>query len=74
MAGPDLLLRAVGADTPEPLVAVELPARVTQAWIERTAPRLAPAAVGPFLRAFAKRGWNDAEVDARVPPHPPDRL
>lgn len=59
---------------PEPLTTietVELPARVTQAWIERTAPRLAAAAVAPFLDALRRRGWDDAELRERALPHLP---
>ena len=48
-----------------------LPARVTQAWIERTAPTLEAARVGPFLRALERRGWSQAELSQRVRPHLP---
>jgi len=55
---------------PEPdLESVELPARVTQAWIERTAPRLKPVAIRPFLRDLQVRGWSDGEIEERVRPH-----
>ena len=51
-----------GGVPPEPdLESVELPARVTQAWIERTGPRLKPVAIGPFLRDLRVRGWSDDE-------------
>jgi hypothetical protein len=70
---PDGLGPGVGANSPESLTEVTLPARVTQAWIERTAPRLVPTAVEPFLHALSERGWNDAEIDARVRPHLPNR-
>jgi hypothetical protein len=53
----------------EPLESVELPARVTQAWIERTAPRLTTTAIPPFLHALRRRGWSDNELAQRVVPH-----
>jgi hypothetical protein len=46
-----------------------LPARVTQAWIERTAPALDSAMVAPFLRALRERGWSDEDLATRVSPH-----
>ena len=46
-----------------------LPARVTQATIERTAPPLDSAMVPPFLRALRERGWSDQELATRVSPH-----
>ena len=46
-----------------------LPARVTQAWIERTAPTLDPVLVGPFLRALRERGWSEGELAVRVRPY-----
>jgi hypothetical protein len=59
------------AAAPTQLESVELPSRVTQAWIERTAPRLTPAAIAPFLRALRERGWGDSELTTRVRPHLP---
>ena len=57
-----------GAPAPD-LESVELPARVTQAWIERTAPRLKPVAIGPFLSDLRVRGWSEDEIEQRVRPH-----
>jgi hypothetical protein len=60
----------LGGERPEPdLESVELPARVTQAWIERTGPRLKPVAIGPLLRDLGVRGWNHDEIVERVRPH-----
>ena len=56
---------------PETLEDVQLPARVTQAWIERTAPRLAVRAIAPFLGALRHRGWSEDELTERVLPHLP---
>jgi hypothetical protein len=58
----------------EPVHSVELPARVTQAWIERTAPRLTAAAIPSFLQVLRRRGWSDSELAQRVVPHLPDFL
>jgi hypothetical protein len=49
----------------------QLPPRVTQAWIERTAPHLDPSDAERFLQALRIRGWNQEELDARVRPHLP---
>ncbi|RKQ90859.1 hypothetical protein C8N24_0674 [Solirubrobacter pauli] len=53
------------------LASVTLPPRVTQAWIEGTAPRLTSAAVEPFLRALRERGWSETDLAVRVRPHLP---
>ena len=59
-----------GGPPPGPdLESVELPPRVTQAWIERTGPRLTPEATAPFLRDLRDRGWSDDEIAERVRPH-----
>jgi hypothetical protein len=70
---PDIFGSDERATAPAQLESVELPARVTQAWIERTAPRLTPAAVAPFLRTLRQRGWSDTDLTTRVRPHLPDR-
>lgn len=49
----------------------QLPPRVTQRWIEITAPTVSPEAVGPFLHALRTRGWSEIELRERVLPHLP---
>jgi hypothetical protein len=78
VVGQGPLIAWSGVATPSPrflelstLEDVQLPARVTQAWIERTAPRLAVTAIAPFLGPLRHRGWSEDELTARVVPHLP---
>ena len=50
---------------------IQLPQRVTQRWIEATAPRLATDEIPPFLQALRKRGWNEDDLRDRVRPYLP---
>ena len=64
-------LRTKPQCAPGTVTDVQLPPRVTQAWIERTAPGLAAPACAPFLEALRARDWSDAELEVRVLPHMP---
>jgi hypothetical protein len=64
-------LRTKPLCAPGTVTDVQLPARVTQAWIERTAPCLTAPACAPFLEALRARDWSDAELEVRVLPHMP---
>jgi anthranilate phosphoribosyltransferase len=48
-----------------------LPRRVTQQWIERTAPILHPVEVSGFLAALRMRGWTERDLEQRVAAHLP---
>ena len=50
---------------------IQLPQRVTQRWIEATAPGLATDAIPLFLRALRTRGWNEHDLTERVRPYLP---
>jgi hypothetical protein len=56
---------------PEPDVSVGLPPRVTQRWIEQTAPKLHSSVQDAYVQALKARGWSDSELDERVRPHLP---
>jgi hypothetical protein len=55
----------------EPAALVELPARVTQAWIERTLPNLTRAEALEVVHALRQKGWGEDELVSRVLPHLP---
>jgi hypothetical protein len=50
-------------------MAVQLPKRFTQAWIEDTVPKLSQLDAEVVLAAMRAKGWTDAELEARVYPH-----
>jgi hypothetical protein len=56
---------------PELGVSLRLPSRVTQRWIEQTAPKLHPSVQDAYMQALKARGWSDSELDERVRPHLP---
>lgn len=50
-------------------MAVQLPRRFTQTWIERTLPGLSAADTDLVLAAMRAKGWSAQELESRVYPH-----
>jgi len=66
---PQLEYVATAPRRPQLSVSVQLPARVTQSWIEQTAPTLNTTIRDAYLDALKARGWTESELDERVRPH-----
>jgi hypothetical protein len=50
-------------------LAVEIPSRITQSWIERTVPRLTARELDELLNAMRDRNWSDDDIAGRVLPY-----
>lgn len=48
---------------------LDVPARITQAWIEATIPKLTEEQYQELLRVMRTRNWTEKDLEARVYPH-----